>query len=141
MTDAGDMKTIPSPIGESVPRVDALEKVTGEAIFTDDLQFGPGLLHGRVVRSPHPHALIKHVDVTKARSLPGVRAVVTGEECEEHIGLYLKDRYIFCRDRVRFVDRADAVDDDVPSAAREPQRDLTAKPARRPGDQSNRPLR
>jgi carbon-monoxide dehydrogenase large subunit len=86
-----------------VPRIDALEKVTGEAVFTDDLQFGPGLLHGRVVRSPHPHALIKRVDVSKALALPGVRAVVTGEDCEEHIGLYLKDRYIFCRDRVRFV--------------------------------------
>jgi len=103
MVDSRDMKTVPSPIGESVPRVDALEKVTGEALFTDDLQFGPGLLHGRVVRSPHPHALIKRVDVSKALTLPGVRAVVTGEECEEHIGLYLKDRYIFCRDRVRFV--------------------------------------
>ena len=103
MADTGDMKTIPSPIGESVRRVDALEKVTGDAVFTDDIQFGPGLLHGRVVRSPHPHALIKRVDVSKALALSGVRAVVTGEECEEHIGLYLKDRYIFCRDRVRFV--------------------------------------
>ena len=103
MADAGNLKTPPSPIGESVHRVDALEKVTGEALFTDDLQFGPGLLHGRVVRSPHPHALITRVDVSKALTLPGVRAVVTGEECEEHIGLYLKDRYIFCRDRVRFV--------------------------------------
>ncbi|MCJ7568137.1 MAG: xanthine dehydrogenase family protein molybdopterin-binding subunit, partial [Anaerolineales bacterium] len=103
MADSEHMKTIPSPIGESVRRVDALEKVTGEAVFTDDIQFGPGLLHGRVVRSPHPHALILRVDVNKALALPGVRAVVTGEECEEHIGLYLKDRYIFCRDRVRFV--------------------------------------
>ena len=58
MADSRDMKTVPSPIGESVHRIDALEKVTGEAVFTDDLQFGPGLLYGRVVRSPHPHALL-----------------------------------------------------------------------------------
>ncbi|MFA9404787.1 MAG: xanthine dehydrogenase family protein molybdopterin-binding subunit [Anaerolineales bacterium] len=93
----------PSPVGESVHRVDALEKVTGEAVFADDYQFGSGLLYGRVVRSPHPHALIKNVDVSKAREFPGVRAVVTGEECEERFGLYLKDRYIFCRERARFV--------------------------------------
>ncbi len=93
----------PSPVGDSVHRVDALEKVTGEAIFADDYQFGPGLLYGRVVRSPHPHALIKSIDVSKAREFPGVRAVVTGEECEERFGLYLKDRYIFCRERARFV--------------------------------------
>ncbi len=93
----------PSPIGESVTRVDALEKVTGEAKFTDDLQFGAGLLYGQVVRSPHPHAIIKRVDVSRALALPGVRAAVTGEDSDDHIGLYLKDRYIFCRDRVRFV--------------------------------------
>ena len=99
-----DLKTkAPSPVGESVHRVDALEKVTGEAVFADDYQFGSGLLYGRVVRSPHPHALIKNVDVSKAREFPGVRAVVTGEECEERFGLYLKDRYIFCRERARFV--------------------------------------
>lgn len=103
MNSANKPRTIPSLIGESVQRVDALEKVTGEAIFTDDLQFGAGLLYGRVVRSPHPHALIKSVDVSKALALRGVRAVVTGMDSEDHIGLYLKDRYIFCRERVRFV--------------------------------------
>ena len=50
-------KDITAPVGESVRRVDALEKVTGEALFTDDLPFGPGLLYGRVVRSPHPHCI------------------------------------------------------------------------------------
>lgn len=93
----------PAPVGESVPRVDAFEKVTGDAIFADDLQFGPGLLYGRVVRSPHPHALIKNVDISKAVELPGVMAVVTGEDTPGHIGLYLKDRHILCRDRVLYV--------------------------------------
>ncbi len=94
---------IPNPIGESVPRLDAREKVTGVAIFADDLQFGPGLLYARIKRSPHPHALIKSIDTSKAESLPGVKAVVTGEDFPGFIGLYLQDRHIFCRDRVRYV--------------------------------------
>ncbi len=98
-----DTQTIPHPIGESVPRVDGREKVLGAALFADDLQFGPGMLYARVVRSPHPHALIKKVDVSKARALPGVKAVATGEDTPGLIGLYLKDRHIFCRDRVRYV--------------------------------------
>jgi len=90
-------------VGQSTPRVDAYDKVIGTAQFTDDLQFGPALLYGRVLRSPHPHALIKRVDATKALALPGVKAVVTGDDTPGTIGLYLKDRHIFCRDRVRYV--------------------------------------
>ena len=85
----------PSPIGESVTRVDALEKVTGAAIYADDFQFGPGLLFARIVRSPHPHALIKKIDTSKAKALPGVKAVVTGEDFPGYLGLYLQDRNIF----------------------------------------------
>jgi CO/xanthine dehydrogenase Mo-binding subunit len=93
----------PHPIGENVERVDAREKVTGAALFADDIQFGPGLLYARIKRSPYPHAFIKKIDVSKARALPGVKAVVTGEAYPGYIGLYLKDRHIFCRDRVRYV--------------------------------------
>jgi CO/xanthine dehydrogenase Mo-binding subunit len=98
-----DTQTIPSPIGENAPRIDAREKVTGAAIYADDIQFGNSLLHARIKRSPHPHAFIKKVDTTKARALPGVKAVVTGKDFPGYIGLYLQDRYIFCRDRVRYV--------------------------------------
>ncbi len=94
---------IPSPVGENKPRIDAREKVTGAALYADDIQFGNKLLYARVKRSPHPHALIKKIDVAKARALPGVKAVVTGEDFPGYIGLYLKDRHIFCRDRVRYV--------------------------------------
>lgn len=94
---------IPSPIGESKPRVDAREKVTGSAVFADDIQFGSGLLHARVKRSPYPHALIESIDISKASALPGVKAVVTGDDFPGYIGLYLKDRHIFCRHRVRYV--------------------------------------
>ena len=98
-----DTQTIPSPIGENVSRIDAREKVTGAAIYADDIQFGNSLLHARIKRSPHPHALIKKIDTTKASALPGVKAVVTGEDFPGYIGLYLRDRYIYCRDRVRYV--------------------------------------
>lgn len=92
-----------SPVGENKTRIDAHEKVTGAAIFADDIQFGNALLHARIKRSPHPHAIIKRLDATKALALPGVKAIVTGEDFPGYIGLYLKDRYIFCRDRVRYV--------------------------------------
>ncbi len=94
---------IPAPIGENKPRIDAREKVTGAAVFAADFQFGSSLLHARIKRSPHPHALIKRIDVTKARAVAGVKAVVTGEDFPGYIGLYLQDRTIFCRDRVRYV--------------------------------------
>ena len=94
---------ISTPVGESKPRSDAREKVTGATIYADDLQFGNALLHARIKRSPHPHALIKKIDVTKAQALPGVKAVVTGKDFPGYIGLYLQDRFIFCRDRVRYV--------------------------------------
>ncbi len=101
--DLDTTKNVPHPIGDSVPRVDAREKVVGSALFADDLQFGAGLLYARIKRSSQPHALIKRIDISKARLLPGVKAVVTGEDYPGLIGLYLHDRHIFCRDRVRYV--------------------------------------
>jgi CO/xanthine dehydrogenase Mo-binding subunit len=95
-----------NPVGKSVPRVDVYEKVTGAAIYTDDIQFGAGLLHARAKRSPYPHALIKRLDVSKARALPGVKIVVTGEDYGDRTGLYIRDKYPFARERVRFVGEA-----------------------------------
>jgi len=100
----GETETkIPSPIGESKTRLDAREKATGAAIFADDFQFGPGLLHARIKRSPHPHAHILSIDTSKAEALPGVKAVVTGEDFPGYIGLYLQDRHIFCRETARYI--------------------------------------
>ena len=90
-------------VGTSVTRKDALEKVTGAAKYVDDLKFGPALLHAALVRSPHPHAKILKIDTSKAEALPGVRAVVTGEEYNQFIGLYLLDRTLYAVDKVRFV--------------------------------------
>ncbi len=91
------------PVGKSVPRIDVYDKVTGSAIFADDIQFGPGLYYGRLIRSPYAHALIRKIDATKALELPGVKAVVTGTDVPKNIGLYLIDRPIFARERARYV--------------------------------------
>jgi carbon-monoxide dehydrogenase large subunit len=101
--EKANLQKTSSPVGESKPRIDAREKVTGTALYADDIQFGNKLLHARIKRSPHPHARIKKIDVSRALALTGVKAVVTGEDFPGYIGLYLKDRQIFCRDRVRFV--------------------------------------
>ena len=91
------------PVGKNVRRVDIYDKVIGAATFIDDMQFGPGLYHGRLARSPYAHALIKKVDISKALEVPGVKAVVTGGDVRKRIGLYLVDRPIFALDRVRYV--------------------------------------
>ncbi len=65
-------------IGTSVPRLDGPAKVTGAARYTYDISL-PGLLHGRTLRSPHPHARIVSIDTSKAARLPGVKAIVTFE--------------------------------------------------------------
>jgi xanthine dehydrogenase molybdenum-binding subunit len=67
-------------VGHSTPRIDALERVTGKATYTGDVKL-PGMLYARVLRSPHAHARIRHVDVSKALALAGVKAVLTHENC------------------------------------------------------------
>ncbi len=69
-------------IGVSVPRFDAPEKVTGRTQYVADVQV-PGMLHARLLRSPHAHARIKRIDVSRARALPGVRAVLTAADVPE----------------------------------------------------------
>jgi carbon-monoxide dehydrogenase large subunit len=90
-------------VGQSVPRIDGLEKVTGAAKYVDDLEFGPGLLYACIVESPHAHARIKSIETRAAERVPGVVKVVTGADFPYKFGLYMKDRYIFANERVRFV--------------------------------------
>lgn len=66
-------------IGKRVPLVDALKKTTGEGMYTDDIKL-PGLLIGKILRSPYPHARIKRIDTSKAEALNGVHAVLTGDD-------------------------------------------------------------
>jgi len=72
-------------IGKPIPRRDAVDIVTGAAQYLDDLKF-PHLLHGKVLRSPHAHALIKKIDKSKAEALPGVKAVLTWEDVPDWRG-------------------------------------------------------
>ncbi len=103
MANVKPKKDVSQVIGADLPRNDVIEKITGSAVYTDDVQFGNKLLYARAVRSPHPHALIKKVDTSKAEALPGVKAVVSGKDFPERTGLYLKDKTIFATDRVRFI--------------------------------------
>ncbi len=66
-------------VGTRADRHDGLDKVTGAAKFGADIQL-PGLLHGKVLRSPHAHARIRRIDTSKAEALPGVRAVATAKD-------------------------------------------------------------
>src|SRR5690606_13543283 len=71
-----------SVIGTRPVRPDGVDKVTGRAIYGADVRL-PGMLYGRVKRSPHAHAIIKRLDVSKALALPGVQAVITHEDFPE----------------------------------------------------------
>src|ERR1051325_3212516 len=98
-------------VGASVPRVDGIEKVTGEAKFTGDLAI-PGMLEAKVLRSPLPHALIESIDTRKAESLRGVIAVLTRDDLKDidpYYGNCLRDRAVVATDRVRFVGEPVAV--------------------------------
>ena len=66
-------------VGKPVPRVDGKVKVTGTAVFADDLAL-PGMLHGKLLRSPYAHARITGIDTSRAEKLPGVRGVITGKD-------------------------------------------------------------
>ena len=92
----------PKIVGQPVRRLDAVEKVTGAALFAGDLRF-PGLLYGRVLRSPHAHAKIVSIDTSRAEKLKGVVAVVTGEEWSALGGEAVKDMPFLAKDVVRYV--------------------------------------
>jgi len=66
-------------IGKPTPKKDALLKATGRAEYANDLSM-PGMLYGKLLRSPHPHARIVRIDTSRAEALPGVRAVITGRD-------------------------------------------------------------
>jgi CO/xanthine dehydrogenase Mo-binding subunit len=72
-------------IGKPTPRKDAKDIVTGSARFLDDIKF-PDMLYGKVLRSPHPHALIKRIDKSRAEKFPGVKAVLSWEDVPDWKG-------------------------------------------------------
>jgi len=90
-------------IGKDVTRIDALEKISGAAIYGDDIDFGANLLHAELVQSTMAHAIIKSIDISEALKVKGVYKIFTGKDFPYKFGLYMKDRYIFAQDKVRFV--------------------------------------
>ena len=83
-------------VGKGVKRIDAVEKLTGQALYTGDLEF-KGMLHAKILRSPYAKAKIKKLDVSKAKRLEGVHAVLTGKDLDNLVGLYLVDKHILAK--------------------------------------------
>src|SRR5512139_3161722 len=97
-------------VGEAKPRADAVAKVTGAAKYADDITFA-GMLYGATLRANVPHALIKKIDTSKAKTLPGVQAVLTHEDVpgRKNHGLVTIDWPVLCYDKVRYVGDAVAI--------------------------------
>ena len=109
-------------VGKPLPKVDAEPKVTGRTVFADDLSL-PRTLHCKLLRSPHPHALILAIDTSKARRMPGVHAVITGEDLPIKYGILpvTQDERALDHEKVRYVGdplaAVAAVDEETAEAA------------------------
>ena len=109
------------PVGQPIPRVEGLAKVTGAIKYTADVE-RPGTLCGKTLRSPLPHARILNIDSSRAKNLPGVKAAITANDVNPRlVGASLKDMPVLARDRVRFIGEevaaVAAVDSDVAEEA------------------------
>ncbi|MGH7846128.1 MAG: xanthine dehydrogenase family protein molybdopterin-binding subunit [Candidatus Binatia bacterium] len=92
-----------SVIGQRVQRVDGYDKVTGESKYIADIAL-PGMLIGRILRSPYPHARILRIHTSKAERLRGVRAVATAEDTiKKPWGAFFADQYILSVSKARYV--------------------------------------
>ncbi len=95
-------------IGIALPSLDAEDRVTGTVKFTLNLD-PPGVLHGQILRSPHPHAHIVRIDTSAAEALPGIVAVLSGadmapdSELDPYYGSLLKDQQVIAIEKVRYV--------------------------------------
>ncbi|MCZ7657019.1 MAG: 4-hydroxybenzoyl-CoA reductase subunit alpha [Xanthobacteraceae bacterium] len=89
--------------GRRIPLIDGIEKVTGRARYTADLEHADALV-GRILRSPASHGEIVRLDVSRARALEGVHAVVTGDDCRHTYGVLpvAMNEYPLARERVRY---------------------------------------
>src|SRR5215467_296516 len=122
MPNAPDSKFVArdlTVVGRDVPRTDAVPKVTGAAQYVADLHF-PGMLYAAVLRSPHPHARIVAIDTSAAAAMPGVKAVVTGEDtAKRKWGAFRPDLYPLAIGKARYVgDEVAAVAATDPATAR-----------------------
>jgi CO/xanthine dehydrogenase Mo-binding subunit len=90
-------------VGESIRRLDAIPKVTGEFAYASDL-FAAGMLFGHTIRSPHAAARLKRIDTSEARGMPGVHAVLTHKDVpgEKRYGLEFADQPVLAMEDVRY---------------------------------------
>ena len=96
-------------VGQATARVDGPAKVTGQSQYSADVDL-PGMLRGKILRSPYPHARILSIDTSAAEALPGVHAVITGQDQAYLIGRAINDLPVLASDEVRFIgDRVAAV--------------------------------
>src|ERR1043166_174663 len=92
-----------SVVGQRVQRVEGYDKVTGESKYIADVAL-PGMLIGKVLRSPYAHAQIVNIDTSRAEKLRGVRAVVTAEDTiKRPWGAFFADQYILSVGKARYV--------------------------------------
>ena len=92
-------------IGTRMPRVDSRSKVMGKAKYTADLKL-PGMLVGKIKRSPYAHARIINIDTSKAEALPGVKSVVTGKDTEGvkwGVFPYTRDQQFIQTEKARYI--------------------------------------
>jgi CO/xanthine dehydrogenase Mo-binding subunit len=103
------MTSIHTSVGHSIERLDAAEKATGEAQYVDDL-YRPGMLHGAILGSIHAHAKIGGYKLDAARSIPGVAAVLTGEDFScGRTGAFCKDELPLARGKTIYMGEPVAV--------------------------------
>ena len=97
------MTTTTRAIGQSVVRAEGPDKVTGKSIYAADVSL-PGMLWGKALRSPFPHARIVSIDCEQARAVPGVHAVITAADIPDSlVGRRLRDMPVLAKEVVRFV--------------------------------------
>ncbi len=91
-------------VGHSVPKVDALDKVLGRAIYSEDMTF-PGMLYGRVLRAGIPHALIEEIDTSRAEAMDGVACVLTAKDIKGRnlYGIAFQDQPALAKEKVRYI--------------------------------------
>ena len=107
-------------VGIPVPRGEGSDKVSGHTVYAADVKL-PGLLWAKILRSPHPHARIQRVDISRAKKVPGVHAIITGDDVRDClVGKQIRDMPVLCWDKARFAgDRIAAVAAETVAAAEE----------------------
>lgn len=91
--------------GKAIPRTESKLKVDGESVYLEDIHLG-GMLYGKILRSPLPHARILNIDTKPAERLPGVKAVITAKDTPRIRFSFvpeLADKKPLCEDKVRYI--------------------------------------